>query len=112
MSPDEESEFIAKHKINFLGPLPVSHWPTQYVSLFNPFREIENIKYDDYFRRAKRHSGTPRGRQMRETIRNTQHLQRTADDCRKSRAREQDWRGKTEIHLFRRFSDGITWYRS
>lgn len=109
MSPDEERELIAKHKINFLGPLPVSHWPAQYASLFKLFREIEGVKYDGYLGVAKRHAGTPRGRQMRETIYNTGLLQCTADDCRRSGAQEQDWRANTENHLFRRFKEDVTW---
>jgi hypothetical protein len=109
MSPDEERELIAKHKINILRPLPVSRWPAQYASLFKLFREIEGVKYDGYLRVAERHAGTPRVRQMRETIYNTGLLQCTADDCRRSGAQEQDWRANTENHLFRRFKDDVKW---
>lgn len=109
MNSDEERELIAKHKIKFLGPLPDSRWPAHYVPLFEPLREIEKVKYDEYVREAKRRKGIPEGRQMRETIRNTQRLQNTANYCRKTGAQEQDWRANTENYVFRRFKEDVTW---
>lgn len=95
---------IEKSHIQFLGPIQPRKWPSQYRYIFQPIRDIERLRYDEYCESNSIDEGPLQRMKAR-----VSSLVKEASQCRQRRVNEAMWRAKTEPEILRAFTAQVVW---
>ena len=100
----EEYRLVREKRISFEGPAPPKEWPSLYRHLFQPIRDINRVRYDEY--KKDQNVEKERRRKFKKRVANLrEEAYKMLDNI---NTKETKWRDLEPI-VFGRFGKRVIW---
>ncbi|KAF9888430.1 hypothetical protein FE257_008708 [Aspergillus nanangensis] len=109
LTPQKQHALIQKYNISIEGPIRSHDWPRNYASLFGLVRDIEKIRYEEYYQ-ADLENDNQRLLHVAQMRNRVSKLVSQAHRLRESLDNEETWRLETEHLVLERFTTEVDWW--